>query len=504
MPRSASSAKPKAAPDQPASKNSWAPIVAALASALLLLLAFPPINLFLLSFVGLVPLLRALKAPAVRPARLGVVFGLIYFAGQMFWLLPFVGRWTGSYALAAVPWLLSASLLMPWMVLACWATARIYRQGKTLWLIPLIWAGLEFLRSSLPVIGFPYAQFAMPLANLPQLIQMSALGTITFVSVWVVLANVAVAELMDKTEGRVATLMGTLFVVFGLLSFGRYLQSPSNTSTTVVSIGQLGTDLAFGDPTTEPARIAAAVDQLDLFASGHGSRFLVLPEGLGRADASAPQWPFRPPQMPVIFGMQRGSGPVYQSVFSFDGRWQFVDKTRLVIFGEFVPLRDQLPFLQNFNLPSGDLRPGDRVGTIDLQGIRVGPVVCFEAMFSEVALAQAAQGARLLTVHSIDDWFMGTAMPESLLHASIFRAAENGLPVLRSASLGLTGWIDARGNVRALAPVGETVVMRAEVPVPTGSDALPWRGAFPFAALLLAAIGLAWPAKQRQQESKPS
>jgi apolipoprotein N-acyltransferase len=167
-----------------------------------------------------------------------------------------------------------------------------------------------------------------------------------------------------------------------------------------------------------------------------------------------------------------------------------------VIFGEYVPFRDQLSFLSSFNLPSGDLRPGDKIELIESGEIKIGPSICFEALFPDIAMQHSKLGANLLAVMSIDDWFIGTPMMEHLLAGSVYRAIENGLPVVRSSSMGPTCWIDSRGNIRSQAPIGKTLLLRGEVTLPTQGP-LPYREVFPILAFLVTGLTLIAPSFKR-------
>jgi apolipoprotein N-acyltransferase len=147
-----------------------------------------------------------------------------------------------------------------------------------------------------------------------------------------------------------------------------------------------------------------------------------------------------------------------------------------------------LEFLQGFNLPAGDLQAAQEVKSIDIAGMRVGPMICFEALFPDIAWRQAMNGSNLLAVMSIDDWYVGTGAPRILRQASTMRAIENGLPMVRSATLGYSFAVDQRGRLITEAPFGEVVALRAEVTVPeVGSERSPWKPIFPlicFASLI--------------------
>ena len=169
-------------------------------------------------------------------------------------------------------------------------------------------------------------------------------------------------------------------------------------------------------------------------------------------------------------------------MFAYDGEWQYADKVRLVIFGEYVPFRDRLGFLSGFNLPAGDLHPGSEVTTLEVNGIRVGGLLCFEALFEEVAREHAANGAELLAVMSLDDWYQRTGAIEMLKAAAVLRAVENRLPVVRSAPLGPSLIVNERGQILAEASIGETTAVRAEVTV-APSRSVWLRYVFPWFAL---------------------
>ena len=124
-----------------------------LASAILLGLAFPPANLALLVFAGAAPWLASLRDASARGSlKSGFLFGFLFFLFQMFWLVPFVERWTGRLGTALVPWLVSALIAglvyapLGWMIRECW------RRGWV-WLIPLVWAGHEGFRAYMPVLA---------------------------------------------------------------------------------------------------------------------------------------------------------------------------------------------------------------------------------------------------------------------------------------------------------------------------------------------------------------
>lgn len=459
--------------------RAWPPAV----SALLLLAAFPPLNLSLLALLALAPWLVSLRAASGWGAfRSGYFFGLIYQLGQLAWIYPLVDRWTHNPALALAPWLIGAAITATSFALFA-VLARLCWQMDAPWLIALAWAGVEVLRSYIPLFAFPWGLAATPLWQLTPAIQTAHYGTIYLVSAWVALTGVMLAQFLAGEEFVRLRIPMLVWVSLLAVSLVRYSQ-PIVGTTKTVTIGQLGINLAFLEPDSQ-AKVGRAVETLFDAAILQGSSLLVLPEGTARgANGIPPSLPFKYSRsVPFIVGGQRGLSPRYQSAFAFDGRWQFADKTRLVIFGEYVPGRSWIPFLSGFNLPGGDLTAGDAVKSFQVGGIKVGPVLCFEGLFHDVSQKQAENGAQLLAVLSIDDWYMGTPAPRQLEAAAVFRAIETGLPLVRAASTGYSLAVDQRGNIVAEAPLGKLVPLRVELMIPDRPDLFPAVNAFPVLAL---------------------
>ena len=453
-------------------------------------LAFPPANLGLLVFVALVPWFLSLQRCNGKEAfRSGLLFGALFWTYQMFWLVPFVGRWTHSVVTGAIPWLLCPPIGMWYFGLLGWLVHRSFAT-KRAWLAPIAWAGIEVLRAYFPLLAFPWGFLATPLWVLPPLIQGASFGQIFLVSSWVCAANLILTALFaGKAKQpfiakRQLVQLGIVALAFLFLSLGRYQQLTTGTSKRIV-VGQTGVDLAFGDKRMEQMLLASSTASIFDQAKQFNADLLILPEGLTRGgDGLPPSTPFGgDPPIPTIFGGQRGSSPTYQTAYAFDGHWQYADKTRLVIFGEYVPYRDYLPFLQSFDLPGGDLKPGDEIKTLEVNGIRVAPIVCFEELFPNIPQTQTTQGAQLLAVISVDDWFMGTMAPEQLASGCVWRAVENGLPMFRAASTGLSFACDARGNVIGRLPIGGAGVLRFDTKIPAASDAFPYRWVYPLIGL---------------------
>jgi len=440
-------------------------------SVLLLLAAFPPSPLGLLSLAALAPWFASLSKCTPKEAlKSGYLFGFLYMGAQMAWLQTLIFRWTGSLFLSVFPVVLAALVaawyfaFAGWLINACW-------RWRLPWMIALVWAGVEAVRSYFPVLAFPWGLAATPLWAHPYLIQTAFYGTIYLVSAWVAFINVILAMFLSGEQHHKLRPLVAIAIIVGLASFMRYQEQPSGEKKEFL-IGQPGVDLAFTPVEQQPDLIRQKVDSILGHPVLKPVTFTLLPEGLVPASSQIPPpTPFTVvPGVPVLFGGQRIANGTYQTAYGYDGQWKTADKRRLVIFGEFVPGRDWLPFLKSFNLPAGDLTAAEKTTAFDLNGVRVGPILCFEGLFHQVSEAQVANGAQILAIMSLDDWYMGTEAPSQLKAAAVFRAVETGLPTLRAGSLGYSLAVDPRGNIVAEAPLGETAELPVSLHVPDGPE----------------------------------
>lgn len=131
-------------------------------------------------------------------------------------------------------------------------------------------------------------------------------------------------------------------------------------------------------------------------------------------------------------------------------------KAHLVPFGEFLPFRGLLEPIGLSRLVPGTLDfipgPGPRTLELGAQG-RAAIQICYEIVFSGQVVAGGARPDYIFNP-SNDGWF-GTFGPPQHLAQARLRAVEEGLPVLRATTTGISAVIDARGVVRAYLPRGE-------------------------------------------------
>ena len=156
------------------------------------------------------------------------------------------------------------------------------------------------------------------------------------------------------------------------------------------------------------------------------------------------------------------------SVFAMDAQRELLgryDKSHLVPYGEYLPMRPLLSAIGLSRLAPGDFDfwPGPGARSIDLgQFGKVGLQVCYEIIFSG-RVVDRDNRPRFIFNPSNDAWFGSWGPPQHLAQARL-RAIEEGLPVIRSTPTGISAVIDANGTVRASVPMGQAGRIDSRLP----------------------------------------
>jgi apolipoprotein N-acyltransferase len=143
------------------------------------------------------------------------------------------------------------------------------------------------------------------------------------------------------------------------------------------------------------------------------------------------------------------------------------DKAHLVPYGEYLPMRPLLSAIGLSRLAPGqvDFLPGPGPQTVELPNWgKVGFQLCYEIIFSGEVVDRRNRPDFIFNP-SNDAWFGAWGPPQHLAQARL-RAAEEGIPVIRSTPTGISAVVDAHGQVLKSLPWRKAGYFDAALPLP--------------------------------------
>jgi len=459
---------------------SWKSAALSLLAAGLLILAFPDFEFWFLAWFALVPLLWAIdreKESTVRTFLLGWLFGIAFFFGTCWWL---------TYApihYAAVPWPIAYSLIFIAClgagvfpgVFAAVMSVLLKKFGSRAFLAaPFVWVFSEFLRYWLTgnnwnAIGYSQAfgPFGLP----------ASIGGVLFVSVFPAAFQGAIlAEVFARLQNKQGFVEKRLpyLVALATLLFPTYLYVKSQNQPQFSVIRQplihaiaIQPNVPMSSLSSEEVRrrrdwqFAKALEIETGLDYRLSPSLIILPESpmnfMYHDDREFQQFIgdfARRNNVSVLFNSaepDKTNGKYFNSAVMVgpDGREAVqYDKIYLLPFGEAVP-----PILEGI-VPGfvGNFSYGGEYDLFPLGDARAGVMICFESHFGQLSREYVRNGADVLIEMTNDGYLGPTPVLRQHLANAVFRAVETNRPVLRVTNVGITAYINERGQVLGEAP----------------------------------------------------
>lgn len=139
------------------------------------------------------------------------------------------------------------------------------------------------------------------------------------------------------------------------------------------------------------------------------------------------------------------------------------DKIHLVPFGEYVPLKKVLFFVNKLVDAAGDFLRGKETKNFTINNIKIGILICYESIFPEISRHYKDSGVNILVNITNDAWFGRSSAPYQHLAMSGFRAIENEMFMVRIANTGISAIITPWGEVIAKTELYEDAVVQKNV-----------------------------------------
>lgn len=433
-------------------------------SAVLLVLPFFSSIFSFLAWFGFVPAFFALKNTSKRLASLiFFITGFVYWSGVIYWLAHVTLAGTIVLILYLALYFAAFGLII-----------RPFTRNSTVFsllFIPSVWVLLEYARSYL-LTGFPWALLGYSqYLNLP-VIQMADITGTWGVSYLLVLVNVATVEIIwavregmwPRLKAVIIILVSVLTVVFSYGYFRIYnLRSTTYDLLLKVSViqGNISQELKWDERAM--GYIVNKYSRMTEQAAKERPDLIVWPEAaspglFGQDDDIFDSFYAlaKRIKMPILLGaVTRSKDIFFNSALLIGQNGQIAgryDKLHLVPFGEYIPLKKYLPFLETV-VPIGDIEKGRSHYIFNAKG-KFAVLICFEDLFPELSREFTKRGAGFLVNITNDAWYKLTTAPYQHLQASVFRAVENRRYLVRSANTGVSGFIAPSGKIISLAGDG--------------------------------------------------
>jgi len=470
----------------------WGRLLLAVLSGLLLYLSFPPRTLWFLAPVAFAGLGLALHGRRARAGfGYGLAFAVSFFLLHLMWIEDFLGADFGS-----APWLALSALQGLFVALACAGMAAVGRlPAAPVWMAAL-WVGAETLRSNVPLNGFPWgrAAFSQPSGAFTSL---ASLGGAPLVSFAVALCGFGVAWVVvwvaRRRERLVPAVACAVVPVLAGLAVWPTIGTDATDGELTVAIVQgnapnIGLDLLSARDQIRANHFAASERLLDDIDAGRveSPDLVVWPEtatAVGSSDKKLDRLVDRF-GIPALIGALylRNDGLAENAVFSWDpqrGRGERYVKQELVPFAEYVPWRPIAgwftPFLDN----TTDMSWGQQPGVLNVDGVRVGVEICYEAAYDYVARESVDAGAELLVVPTNNAWYGPGEMTYQQLAMSRLRAVEHGRSAVVAATSGVSGLVRPDGSIVQSSELFTTDVLAERLPLRSSTTVATAVGAWP-------------------------
>jgi apolipoprotein N-acyltransferase len=451
-------------------------------SGFLLFASFPRVDQGYLAWIAFVPVAVFIgKANGIRHALGGgFVLGFIQAFLMMTWM-PIVLMNYGGLS-TGLAWL-AYSLLIA--VLACFPAAvcgltkcLILRGGDAFLLIyPALWVLSEYAQSLSPFGGLPWLTVGYSQSRFLPVIQVADVTGVYGISFVIVWTAVSIVWIFNKNgRGTVAWLPAVLsaVMVVGMVCYGAVELHRWGAVIPRFRTAMLQKNISYDDPHSVlmDKFLNGYVRMADSIKPGEID-LLLLPESPSpvffETDARYRQilqtlaGRFR---LGIIFNNVRyldaGEESRFYNTAYFMNRGGslvgFYDKIHLVPFGEYIPLKRLLSFIDVISKDAGSFEFGSDYRLIKLDGHAVNAVICFEAVFPGMVRKFIQQGSEMIVNLTNDGWYGRSAAPYQHLSIVRLRAVEYRRFLLRSTNSGVSAVINPDGRIQA-----STEILREQV-----------------------------------------
>ena len=445
-----------------------------------------------MAWFALLPLLKSLEnESSSRGFKLGLIVGLAHYFTLIYWITVVLKRYGGLNPFISFSALALVSLYLA-LYPAVFSYLFCHYQAKTrlvVFLSASLWVGLEYVRAK-ALTGFPWCLLGYSQFRNITLIQVTDLVGVYGISFLIVLCNTALYFLLIerdfkrrrflKLEAFLSLALALLTLLYGHRRLGEAKEKSQDRHSLRVAVIQGNIDQSVKWNPEYQAKTLGIYQRLTRSTADFKPQLVAWPETAvpvfiqdSREFSLQLQAIARESGGELIFGSpayrrEMNGIRYYNRAYHLSpkgGLSAYYDKVHLVPFGEYVPLQRLLPFIHRLAPAAGDFASGEKISPLELPQVSAGLLICFEAIFPELARAHVLAGADILVNITNDAWFGMTSAPYQHLSMAAIRAVENGRPLIRAANTGFSAFINPRGRIVSRSGLFTEGILEHEVPL---------------------------------------
>ena len=438
--------------------------------------------------------------PPLRAFLLGLVAGIVYFVGTVYWTSTVVATY-GQLAtpVAVFAMLLLSTYLALYPAIAALIINHLMSRGgaRALLLAPAAWVATEFLRGYL-FGGFPWVPLGNSQVGVLPVAQLASMLGVYGLSALVAFVNAAIAYALVTTgRTRLVTVAVVVVTLGSTAAWGtwRIADASLTREGTPIRVGlvQGNIEQSLKWRPDQARTIFTTYIAMTRDVVRRGAQYVIWPESStpfsfesDPVGERAMRDLAREVGVPILFGSDQTvivppppesrtvAETHYNAAFQLapDGTTSAVyRKIHLVPFGEFVPMADTLSFFPPLVQTLAGFAPftaGEAMVMLPVGRHIASTAICYEVVYPSLVRQAVTGGSELLTTITNDAWYGHSSAPFQHFAMASMRAIEHGRYMARAANTGISGVVDPYGRVVAQSAIFEQVGLVEEVRFLTG------------------------------------
>ncbi len=411
---------------------------------------FLPLGFIIFPFLCLVLDLNKKNISNLNIFKNFLFFGFGFFISYLFWVKNpfFVFEETKFFFLAFLLLIILLSLILGLVF------TIIFKLGKNIpiiFLIPFMFTISEYIISVF-FYGFPWFTFSLVVSSNEYLLfSLKSFGTL--ISSYLIIQIFCLPYIFFKTlnlkkEIRYLSFIITLPIIFLMIS--HFYSKETNLKTNTIDLEIFQLNFKNNDQSLTPKKtLNTIIDNIqestaDMLIFGENN----FPYLIDDLELKILKDSLKENQVLIIGATRFENNKYYNSLININSsNVTYFDKKILVPFGEFLPFRDTLTFLESIAGPH-NYSNGKEERIINLSNnISFIPVICYEIVFYWKLLNKLNHKSNFIVNITNDFWFGKYIGPYQHLYLTKIRAAEFNKPIIRVSNNGISAVIDNNGNI---------------------------------------------------------